>query len=214
MMERTIWLLRHGMRQDFEQADWFDTAVRPHDPPLSANGRQQARDTGWFLKAHGIERIYCSPFLRTVDTAGIIAAELDVPVFVEHGLCEVLKEGWFSGPPDYLASRTLQRRYAHIDPRYEPLIMPCYPEDEEAGELDERCRCVTESLLGETWQTTLLVGHGASVGGIAKALAPGVEPLQVAMCGLHQFVLRDGAWQLGYSGTGHLSITETIERFH
>ena len=210
-----IWLLRHGMRQDFEQADWFQVAERPHDPPLSANGRQQAKETGEFLRNKGIERIYCSPFLRTVDTAGIIASVLDVPVYVEYGLCEVLKEGWFPGQPEYLSMAAMHQLYPHVDPHYLPLIEPQYPENEEAGELDERCRNVTAALLADTWHTTLLVGHGASVGGVAKQLCSATaQKLDYFMCGLHQFTQADGQWALGYSGTEHLSITEETVRFH
>ena len=43
MRQQTLWLTRHGNRLDFVDAGWYLTAKRPYDPPLSAEGRSQAK---------------------------------------------------------------------------------------------------------------------------------------------------------------------------
>lgn len=40
------------------------------------------------LQREGIQAIYSSPFLRTLQTAHQVAAALDLPVHVEAGICE------------------------------------------------------------------------------------------------------------------------------
>jgi hypothetical protein len=36
-----IYVTRHGEREDFKNKQWRETAERPHDPPLSADGLTQ-----------------------------------------------------------------------------------------------------------------------------------------------------------------------------
>ena len=47
-------------------------------------------DIGSSLQAENISHIYCSPFLRTVQTANEVAKVLNLPIKVEHGLSEGL----------------------------------------------------------------------------------------------------------------------------
>jgi len=46
MSFRRIFLARHGNRQDFVDPRWLDQAEEPYDPPLSADGVEQARGLG------------------------------------------------------------------------------------------------------------------------------------------------------------------------
>ncbi len=100
--KRTVWLLRHGLRQDFVDRDWARSAARPHDTPLAREGHIQSLDTARFLADKGVQVIYASPFLRTVETACIIAEQLGIPVRLENGLCEMFKAEWFPKEPDFL----------------------------------------------------------------------------------------------------------------
>ncbi len=211
---RTVWLVRHGMRQDFEQDDWQATAERPHDPPLSASGRLQAGETGLFLRDKGLDRIYCSPFLRTVETAAIIAEACDVPVCIEHGLGEVLKAEWFPREPDFIPPKILKQQFPSIDPAYRPRVRPHFPEDEESGELDARCQKAVDTLLADDWSCALWVGHGASVGGMARGLTGDMDGVCFEMCGLTGWTGTTGDWRRIYGGTEHLSVTDESLRFH
>lgn len=211
---RTIWLLRHGMRRDFAEADWARTAERPHDPPLSSDGRRQAEDTGNFLRDKEIEVIYSSPFLRAVETAGAISEMLNKPIRIEHGLGEVYNPDWFPREPDFLAPSDLKRRFPLIDLSYTPRVFPRYPELEERDDLMRRCRQTVEVLLDDPWAGALWVGHGASIGGAAVALTGQGDEVCVRMCGLTGWRGAPGRWTRLYSGVDHLSITEDEQRFH
>jgi broad specificity phosphatase PhoE len=202
------------MREDFMRPEWRDTAERPYDTPLSEEGRLQARETGLFLQDKPVECIYSSPFLRAVETASGVAEVLNVPIRIEHGLCELLKAEWFPGPPDYLTPHDLQRRFPHIDPSYTSRVQPTYPEVEENGDVGRRCRLAIDAMLADEWTSALWIGHGASVGGIGWALTGHVNHVCFNLCGLTGWHGQPGAWTPIYSGVGHLSFTEDHTRFH
>ena len=68
-----MWVVRHGERIDAVEKGWKKTAARPHDPPLTPTGFEQAAATGRALRDHRLDAIYTSPFLRCVQTATAIA---------------------------------------------------------------------------------------------------------------------------------------------
>ena len=77
-----IWyFIRHGEIQsnvDKVYAGWSDEA-------LTARGVRQAEKAGEILKDRGIDKIYCSPLKRAVQTAEIIGKSIDlVPVLDKH----------------------------------------------------------------------------------------------------------------------------------
>ncbi|NEO28838.1 MAG: histidine phosphatase family protein, partial [Kamptonema sp. SIO4C4] len=49
-MTQTIWIARHGNRFDFVYPEWFNTAPRRYDPPLSEDGVIQAQELGQRLQ--------------------------------------------------------------------------------------------------------------------------------------------------------------------
>ena len=69
----SVWVVRHGERIDAVEKGWKKTAARPHDPPLTPTGFEQAAATGRALRDHRLDAIYTSPFLRCVQTATAIA---------------------------------------------------------------------------------------------------------------------------------------------
>jgi broad specificity phosphatase PhoE len=64
-----------------QEPGWSEKALRPQDTPLSARGVHQAKRLGkWLygrLPLHAPTAIFCSPFIRCVQTADAIAAELE-----------------------------------------------------------------------------------------------------------------------------------------
>ena len=212
--DRTLWLARHGMRQDFVQKDWAQQADRPHDTPLSDEGRQQARETGLFLADKGVEVIYCSPFLRAVETAAGIASVIQTPIRIEHGLAEVLKEAWFPARPDFLPVAEMKRRFPAVDDTYVSRVSPDWPEDDQNGQLDRRCAQTVATLLGDDWSCALWIGHGASVGSVGINLVGHVNDVCFNMCGLTGWTGCPTAWHPIYSGTSHLTYTEDTIKFH
>jgi len=68
-----LYLLRHAATEA-NLARPARLQGRRHDPPLARLGLQQAQATRDFLASHSIQRCYCSPLLRAVQTAAIVAA--------------------------------------------------------------------------------------------------------------------------------------------
>ncbi|KAJ2699541.1 hypothetical protein H4R19_005531 [Coemansia spiralis] len=81
----TCYFVRHGERVDHVDDSWAQTAAAPYDPPLTAEGHEQAGKTGALI--HRLEqqamrragastsqqtsfRVLTSPFLRCAQTAG------------------------------------------------------------------------------------------------------------------------------------------------
>ncbi len=90
-----LYLIRHGQSTN-NRGD----LPRVADPPLTALGEEQARRAGESLKGEGITRLYCSPTLRTLQTAQIIGDTLELPPHVFVGLHEwggVFEEGGEQG---------------------------------------------------------------------------------------------------------------------
>jgi 2,3-bisphosphoglycerate-dependent phosphoglycerate mutase len=60
----------------------------PADPPLSAEGREQARElaAAW---ADGVDAVWASPLLRARETAAPLAAALGVEVAIDDDLAEM-----------------------------------------------------------------------------------------------------------------------------
>lgn len=74
-------LIRHG------RPDEADTA-QPHDPPLRADGWQQARAVAALLARQGITRIVSSPLTRARQTAEPAAELLCLPIEIVDGWAE------------------------------------------------------------------------------------------------------------------------------
>jgi len=203
--KRVIWVVRHGIRQDNIDPNWKKTAERPDDPPLAREGRLQAIDTGKFLSNQDIQFIYSSPFLRCVQTAGLIANIIKVPIRVEYGLCEALFAKWFSQMPDLSSVTELKKEIKWIDETYKSVVIPSFPENEEKDTW-ERCARTMERILTDTGGNILLVGHGASVAGMVKVLTGTIENGNYNLCGLNRIEATGTGWILRWSGENHLRI--------
>ncbi|HSW31592.1 MAG TPA: histidine phosphatase family protein [Longimicrobiales bacterium] len=95
-------LLRHG--------ETASNAARVYagrsEEPLTARGRAQALEAGRRLLGEGVSAIHSSPLRRAVETAGVLASALQVPVRVEEDLTEMAL-----GPWEGLSEEEVARRY-------------------------------------------------------------------------------------------------------
>lgn len=212
-MNRTIWIARHGNRLDFVNPDWFNTAERPYDPPLSEDGFIQAQELARRLKPEKISHIFCSPFLRTVQTASCIAEMLDLPLKIEAGLSEWLNPEWMRDKPETLPLKVLQEHFPRLDLSYTSHVVPEYPETAE--ELKERTGRIARTLVEQLTEDILFVGHGASVCGTTQGLVSGNPYVNASLCSLVKLVGHNGNWHMKLNGdTSHLSSTESKVRFN
>ncbi|HEY9726247.1 MAG TPA: histidine phosphatase family protein [Chroococcales cyanobacterium] len=212
-MPQIVWIARHGNRLDFVNPEWFNTAERPYDPPLSEDGVIQAQQLGQRLVGESIAHIFASPFLRTVQTASMVADALDLPIKLESGLSEWLNPAWMKTEPERLPLEVLQERFPRIDPSYTSRVIARYPETN--NQVLDRTSETARLLVTQFSQDILLVGHGASVVGTTQGLVGGTPEVNAALCCLVKLVRQGQEWVMELNGdTSHLSGTEEVIRFH
>jgi broad specificity phosphatase PhoE len=194
---KTIWLVRHAHRLDFIQPEWFDTATYRYDPPLSAEGFDRANLLAQQLRQVQIDRIYTSPFLRTIQTADPLARLLQLPIRLEWGLCEWLCQDWTDGFPETTPVDELMRCYPNIDDAYQSLVIPFYPENTQ--ELDARIAILAGKLIKGNSENILAIAHKGSVLGVAAELTGDKhwENYDLACGGVIKLVCEDGRWLSG-----------------
>jgi broad specificity phosphatase PhoE len=209
---QTIWLVRHGNRHDFVYPEWFNTAQRRYDPPLSADGFLQAQALGQRLKVENIQHLFVSPFLRALQTANEVAKIINLPLNLEAGLGEWHNQDWMTESPETTPQGVLAAEYPEINARinwnYQSYLHPQYPETE--ADVNRRTAATIRHLVTEFKQDILLVGHSASVLGITKALVPNIEEAKVALCSLTKVVRHGENWDLEfYADVSHLQQVST-----
>ncbi|MCX5658111.1 MAG: histidine phosphatase family protein [Planctomycetota bacterium] len=209
-----LWLIRHGARLDVADPSWLLTAERRHDTPLSPEGRVQAGEVGARLAREGIQHLFASPFLRALETAEPIGAALNLPVRVEHGLCEAFYPQWFPVWPTFLPREEMLGRFPGVDRGYTSAVTPQYPETKE--ELQARTARTVDALVDRFPGNLALVSHGGAITGLCTALVGRAgSSVHAACCCLIHLVRRDGQWTIERDGrdTSHLSKTESELRF-
>jgi broad specificity phosphatase PhoE len=203
-MTQTIWISRHGNRLDFVNPDWFNTAKRRYDPPLSEDGILQAKQLGKRLKLEPITHIFSSPFLRAIQTANQVAEILDLSIKIEAGLSEWLNPDWMTETPEIHPPEILAKSYPRIDWSYQSQILPSYPESQEA--VNQRTAATAIKLVQEFSEDILLVGHSASVVGATMGLVGGNPTINTSLCCLIKLVRHQQQWELQLKGdTSHLN---------
>lgn len=193
-MAHTVWIARHGNRQDFVDPDWPKTAERPYDPGLSPDGVVQARQLAERLEHEDISALFTSPFLRTVETTNQIAELLDLPIFLEPGLSEWFNPEWFPAAPETTPSDSLAERFPRVDLTYSSRIQPRYPETED--DAMRRSAEAAHSIARHFSESVLLVGHGVSVAGATVGLDADAVIRECGLCCLFKVVRHTGKWRM------------------
>lgn len=198
-----LWLIRHGDRVDFADLDWARTALRPHDPGLSDEGVAQARAAASRLAGEGIARIFSSPYLRCVETAGHIARAAGVSVSLEPGLGELQHPDWGPGLADMLSARELER-FAPIDEAYASRFAPRPPET--IADAFARSAHAARALATTHEGPLLLVSHAVSIFGIVKDLTGYAGDIPCPVASLFRLDRDGGGWKVGLlADTTHLA---------
>lgn len=200
-MTDTVWAVRHGQRQDTVDPDWELTAARVHDPGLTELGRWQAWRCGRFFADRGVDlaAIYCSPFLRAVQTTAEICGEIGGQAWLEAGLGEHRNSEWFEREPETLSSDTLADYFDPIRNDHEPFVIPEFPESHDKAEqrAGEAARRAADAHDGPV----LLVGHGLTIGGVVRGLVGSTEGVDAPLCGITRMDRAGEEWELTFSGT-------------
>jgi len=191
--QQTLWIARHGNRLDFVHPEWFNTASRRYDPPLSVDGEVQVRQLADRLRTEPIRQIIASPFRRCVQTAHAVAEVLGVSVQLEWGICEWLNADWMTTMPETAPIAELQAEFPWVDPDYRSITQPRYPEtgSECLARSGQTAQTIADRLAAEHFGSDessdiLFVGHGASVHGMIWGLQETREPVTAPLCCLTQ----------------------------
>jgi len=84
-MKKIFYVFRHGETELNAKNIWQGTSANPN---LNERGKKQASELAQKLATYGIEKIYCSPFLRAQCTAEIVNNILGVPFETAEALKE------------------------------------------------------------------------------------------------------------------------------
>ncbi|ORY06630.1 phosphoglycerate mutase-like protein [Basidiobolus meristosporus CBS 931.73] len=214
-MVKTIYIVRHGFR-----ADWVDEPFVYHtglnyDPPLAKKGVQQVEELVSYLVKNNvkIDKLFSSPFYRTMETASIIAQhpEVNLPILAEHGLSE-----WYGRGRDFLPQpatlEVLHTFFPRLDVSYSAITRPTKAR-ETIEECHDRLEYTLDSLIASNSDidTIVLVCHGASTIAAARAVLKDREAeIKVAACSLTKLTLQpDNTWRMDMNGnTEYLSTGE------
>lgn len=155
-------LVRHG--QSEWNAVYNGTRVDPNipDPPLTAEGRRQAEAVAQHLARFEIERLLVSPYIRTLETAEIIAARTGIAIAVEPMVRERAAFSCDIGTPrSRLAMRWPHLSFDHVEEVWWQSTL------ETEAELGRRCGRFRSTAQGlANWQRVAVVTHWGFIRGI------------------------------------------------
>ncbi len=154
-MRRRLLLLRHGAVR------YFSPEGRPYPPDevrLTEEGRRQAESVALLLREVPLDRIIASGLPRTLETAEIIAQGRGLKVEVWPELREIRPGRLRDLPDPEGAFREAFSGFVPLENRFLG--------GESFAELLDRVIPAYWRLLGEAWETALLVLHG----GVIRAL--------------------------------------------
>ncbi|ORX91276.1 phosphoglycerate mutase-like protein [Basidiobolus meristosporus CBS 931.73] len=166
-MLETIYVTRHGFRQDWVTENALSPTKLSHDPPLAERGLQQAQELSGRLAGEKIDAVYCSPFYRCLQTITPVADKNDCPINVEYGMSE-----WYGleyekyQPPASIDE--LKKYFPRINTAYSSIV-PLPEGKETTQDCHERSKTLIKKLVATLDKdpaqpkTVLLTGHAASV---------------------------------------------------
>ena len=203
---RTIFLARHGERQDADPK-WRETAENPLDPDLSAMGIEQARRLARRIAGESIDHLICSPFLRTLHTAHHCAMATGLGIHVENGVAEQREPSWLpSGEyPPFPSLKERAAVFPMIDKGYKSMFTPAEPEPEGHPRICERAAHIIGLLTDRFPGNLLIVTHYAIVNTITLALAGTLINGYIEVSSLTKIEGDSERWRLALSAdTAHL----------
>jgi broad specificity phosphatase PhoE len=190
-MKTVLYLLRHGATEA-NLARPARLQGRRHNPPLARLGVRQAEATRDFLAIRPIDHCYCSPMLRAVQTAAIVAAPHGLSPLPLEALTECDVGRWEG--LDWQAIRYLDAEGYH---RF--MANPAahgYPGGESYADVYERASSALEELLATHAGASILVVAHHIVNRTYLAGLLGLSPDQARQvsldtCGI-SVVVREG----------------------
>ncbi|KAG2219396.1 hypothetical protein INT45_010972 [Circinella minor] len=212
MVVKTIYITRHGYREDWVNETPHLPTGRPHDPPLSKLGLKQARELGNYLQDKGIERVYCSPFYRCLQTVSPLIKDTGIPLYIDNSVAE-----WYGLA---YSEYRLPAPIKELQENHFPFIRTDYTSSielptstETMQQCHERTKEGLDTLIEQLDkeengpETILLVGHAASVITAIRALLNNVKyPSSPSTASVSKLIRNGKDWDIVFNAdTTHLS---------
>jgi 2,3-bisphosphoglycerate-dependent phosphoglycerate mutase len=199
-----LFLVRHGQSAPYVDGTLFALIDGQGDPPLSADGEEQAQALGARLATAGIDAIYVSTMRRTAQTAAPLASRLGLTPLVEARLREVHLGAWEGG--------VFRKNVAEAHPIAQRMMTEerwdAIPGAEPADAFASRVRAAVERIAADhPGQRVAAFTHGGVIGQ-ALALAARSRPFAFTgaeNCSISRLVITPERWIVrGYNDTAHL----------
>jgi 2,3-bisphosphoglycerate-dependent phosphoglycerate mutase len=198
-------LVRHGESEAYVDGRMFALVDGQGDPPLSAEGLEQAGLVGTRLAAEHLDAIYVSNLRRTAQTAAPLGRLAGLDLRVEPDLREVHLGDWEGGlfrklvAEGHPVSRRMQ-----AEERWDVI-----PGAEPAAVFRDRVRGAVERIAAaHPGQRVVAVTHGGFIGE-ALAIASGSRPFAFVgaeNASISRIVVTGGQWITRvYNDTAHLA---------
>jgi probable phosphoglycerate mutase len=204
-----VLLVRHGESAPALEGEAFPLMDGHGDPPLAAEGHDQAVRVADRLVAGGerIAAIYVTTLQRTHQTAAPLAERLAMTPRVERDLREVFLGDWEGGE--------MRRRVIDGDPiavrMFEEGRWDVIPGAEPDAEMRERVRAAIERIAAaHPDELVVVVVHGGVIGQVMN-IATGSTGFAFTgsdNASISHLVIADGRWIVrGFNDTSHLRTT-------
>lgn len=147
---------------------------------MAEHGLDQADQLAAHIKtlSPSVQQIYCSPYYRCIQTAAPTSKELNIKLFLEHGVSEWICRPYYSHSPLPASTADLAHKYfpdGLIDQSYEP-ILDTSRFQESYDELLQRAKDFIKELVTRLDRdqpeidSILIVTHAATKIVLARAL--------------------------------------------
>jgi broad specificity phosphatase PhoE len=148
MTRRRIYLMRHGRVAYFDHG----RPLPQHDVPLTPEGRQEARAAAAALEGIAFDRVITSGLPRTVETARIVAPDLEPEAWPE---LREIEAGRLGDIPEDELERTFVETWRDVVPEEARFLG-----GETIGSLLDRVIAAVDRLVEEgDWDVVLAVLH-------------------------------------------------------
>jgi broad specificity phosphatase PhoE len=162
---KTFYLIRHGQTESN-----LNRIVGTATDKLSWLGRRQAQLVGERLKMVGAQKILCSPYVRTRETADAINASVNLEIEYSEHLIESRSpkevEGKSTTDPKVMAIRKEIHQWWG-DPQWH------YSNEENFADVSARARHVLKLLAAREEDTLIVVTHAAFMRMLAEVVMLG-----------------------------------------
>ncbi len=151
-----LFLVRHGATE-LSAEDRFAGSI---DPDLSETGIFQASKLAERLSDDEVKAVYCSPMLRTLHTAKILAEPFGLGLWMREGLREISHGRWEGMLRAEVEAQFPEEYYAWEEDPY-----TFAPQDGESGvQVTARALpVIREIVLRHKGQNVLVVSHKATI---------------------------------------------------